>query len=117
MEKLLTCIGCPMGCQITVTMENGEVASIKGNTCKKGAEYARDEVTCPTRMVTSVLAVEGAKEPLCVKTAKFIPKDKMFDCLKEIREAKVSLPVEIGDVVVPNVCGTGIDVIATRHLE
>lgn len=76
MEKLLTCIGCPMGCQITVTMENGEVASIKGNTCKKGAEYARDEVTCPTRMVTSVLAVEGAKEPCASRQPSSSPRTR-----------------------------------------
>ena len=118
MERIITCIGCPMGCQITVTLdEAGAFQSAKGNTCKRGAEYAKDEVTNPTRMVTSVVAVEGSKHPLCVKTAKFIPKEKIFDCLKEIRKAKVTLPVHIGDVIVPNVCGTGIDVIATRHLQ
>ena len=118
MEKLITCIGCPMGCQMTVTVdEAGAFQSVSGNTCKKGAEYAHDEVTNPTRMVTSVMLVDGAREPLCVKTERFIPKGLIFDCLKEIRKAKVALPVSIGDVVVPNVCGTGIDVIATRNLQ
>lgn len=118
MEKILTCIGCPMGCQLTVTLdENGAFQSVTGNTCNRGKEYAKDEVTNPTRMVTSVLLVGGSKTPLCLKTRKAIPKKLVFDCLKEIRKAKVTLPVKIGDVIVPNVCGTGIDVIATRNLQ
>ena len=60
MEKRdLTCIGCPLGCQITVTMENGEVTDVKGNTCPRGDKYAREEVTNPTRVVTSIVKVEG----------------------------------------------------------
>ena len=56
MEKRdLTCIGCPLGCQITVTMENGEVTDVKGNTCPRGDKYAREEVTNPTRVVTSIV--------------------------------------------------------------
>jgi CxxC motif-containing protein len=118
MEKILTCIGCPMGCQLIVTLdEEGNFQFVTGYSCKVGKEYAPNEIANPTRMVTSVLLVPGTDTPLCVKTAKPIPKGLIFDCLKEIRNAKVTLPVKIGDVIVPNVCGTGIDVVATRHLK
>ena len=114
--RILTCIGCPMGCQLTVEVENGAMVSVTGNTCKRGKDYAEHEVSAPTRMVTSVLMVEGSAEPLSVKTAEAIPKEKIFDCLREIRKAKMKTPISIGDVVVHDVCGTGVDVVATRNL-
>lgn len=119
MERVITCIGCPMGCQITVTTDDATGAYVKsvGYTCKKGLEYSQDEVTNPTRMVTSVVPVKGSVTPLSVKTARFIPKSKIFDCLAEIQKAEVTLPVHIGDIIIPNVCDTGIDVVATRNLE
>ena len=87
MEKRdLTCIGCPLGCQITVTMENGEVTDVKGNTCPRGDKYAREEVTNPTRVVTSIVKVEGGNlAAVSVKTKDVIPKGKIFDILDEIR--------------------------------
>ncbi len=118
MEKILTCIGCPMGCQLTVTLdENGAFQSVTGYSCKVGKEYAPNEIANPTRMVTSVMLVPGSRTPLSVKTARAIPKRLIFDCLNEIRMATIALPIKIGDVIVPNVCGTGIDVVATRNLK
>ena len=77
--KELTCIGCPMGCLITVQMDKGEVISVEGNTCQKGDIYARKEVTDPTRIVTSTVVIkEGDKPRLPVKTKSDIPKEKMF---------------------------------------
>ena len=109
MEKRdLTCIGCPLGCQITVTMENGEVTDVKGNTCPRGDKYAREEVTNPTRVVTSIVKVEGGNlAAVSVKTKDVIPKGKIFDILDEIKPVVVKAPVKIGDVIVPNVAGTG----------
>jgi CxxC motif-containing protein len=106
-----------MGCLVMVTMEDEKITKIEGHTCKKGDEYARDEVTNPTRMVTAVLSVEGSREPLSVKTRQFIPKEKIFDCLEEIYGSKVSLPVSIGDVIVKDVCSIGVDVVATKNLS
>ena len=117
MERIVTCIGCPMGCLITVTIEGENIIEIVDYFCKKGKEYAHDEVTNPTRMVTAVLAVEGSREPLSVKTRQFIPKEKIFDCLKDIYRSKIKLPVNIGDIIIKDVCGTGVDVIATKHLR
>ncbi|MCR4744103.1 MAG: DUF1667 domain-containing protein [Lachnospiraceae bacterium] len=113
----LTCIGCPMGCQITVELDGGEVKSVKGNTCQKGDIYARKEVTNPTRIVTSTVVISGGDKPrLSVKTANDIPKNKIFDVMKDIDAAHPEAPVKIGDVIVENVAGTGVNVIATRNI-
>jgi len=119
MEKReLTCIGCPMGCQITVELDDGEVTTVTGNTCKIGDNYARNEVTHPERTVTSTAVVLGGDKPrVSVKTKSNIPKDKITDVMKEIDAAVVHAPVHIGDVVVENVCNTGVDVVATRNVE
>lgn len=116
-ERYLTCIGCPMGCQLTVTMENGEVRSVSGNTCKRGDIYARKEVTNPTRIVTSTIAITGGdKARISCKTASDIPKDRIFDVMKEINRTQVSAPKQRGDVLIENVAGTGVNVIATRDV-
>lgn len=116
MEKIeLTCINCPMGCPLVVTMENGEVVSVTGNTCKRGEIYGRKEVTNPTRIVTSSVEVEGGEvNRVSVKTKEDIPKGKIFDCARALKGVCVKSPVHIGDVVLKDVAGTGVDVIATK---
>ncbi len=95
----LTCIGCPMGCPLTVTMEAGEVISVTGNTCKRGDIYARKEVTNPTRIVTSTVRVTGGDaDMVSVKTKEDIPKGKIFECVKALKTVEVPAPVHIGDV-------------------
>ena len=113
----LICIGCPMGCPLKVEMENGEVVSVSGNTCKRGDVYARKEVTNPTRIVTSSVIVEGGSlAAVSVKTKEDIPKGKIFDIMKELKGVKVNAPVHIGDVILSNVAGTGVDIIATKNV-
>lgn len=113
----LICIGCPMGCPLTVEMNNGEVISVAGNTCKRGDVYARKELTNPTRIVTSSVIVEnGSLAAVSVKTIEDIPKGKIFDCMKALKGVKVQAPVHIGDVIVANVAGTGVDIIATKNV-
>ena len=110
----LTCICCPLGCPLTVEIENGEVLKVTGNTCKRGEVYGAKEVTNPTRVVTSTVEVEGGAVPrVSVKTKEDIPKDKIFGCMKELKGVKVKAPVNIGDVIVPDVAGTGVDMVAT----
>ena len=117
-QRILTCIGCPLGCLVTVELENGEVVSVTGNTCKRGDDYARKEVTTPTRIVTSTVRVTGGNAPtVSVKTKSDIPKDKIFDCAKALKEVNVTAAVSIGDVVLENVAGTGVDVVATKAVE
>lgn len=113
----LTCIGCPLGCAVTVTLDGKTVTGVTGNTCPRGDAYARKEVTNPTRIVTSTVRV---KDGICamtnVKTASDIPKDKIFDCVNALRDVVVTAPVAIGDVIVADVAGTGVDVVAARNV-
>ncbi len=116
-KRSLTCIGCPLGCSIEVEMENGEVISVTGNTCKRGDVYARKEVTHPTRIVTSTIRVDGGEIAMVsCKTKEDIPKEKIMDIMDEINQARVKAPVGIGDVLITNVAGTGVDVIATKEI-
>ncbi|MDD3217977.1 MAG: DUF1667 domain-containing protein [Lachnospiraceae bacterium] len=117
MEKReLTCIGCPMGCTLTVTMQDKEVVSLTGNTCKRGDIYGRKEVTNPTRIVTSTVRVKNGENPVVsVKTAQDIPKDKIWACMEAIHEIQVEAPIQIGQVVLKNVADTGVDLIATKN--
>ena len=113
----LTCIGCPLGCSITVTMNGTDVVSVTGNTCPRGDSYARKEVTNPTRIVTSTVPVEGGISPMVnVKTASDIPKAKIFECVSALKNVVVTAPVKIGDVVLSNVAGTGVDVVAAKNI-
>ena len=118
MEKReLICIGCPMGCPLTVEIENGEVTSVSGNTCHRGDVYARKEVTNPTIIVTSSVRIKGgALAAVSCKTESDIPKGKIFDICKELKAVEVQAPVHIGDVLVKNVAGTGVNVIATKNV-
>lgn len=115
-DQNLTCIGCPLGCSISVSLsDNGEVSEITGNTCKNGEEYARKEVTNPSRVVTSIVKINnGDVNMVSVKTAEDIPKGKIFDCMEALKKVTVTAPVQIGEVIIKNVCGTGVDVIATK---
>ncbi len=116
-QRELVCISCPMGCRMTVTLSGGEVSDIKGNTCPRGEAYAKDECVAPKRVVTALARVDGTNVPLPVKTASPIPKEKMFACMSEISKAIVYSPVGIGDVIVKDVCGTGVDVVATADVR
>ena len=114
----LTCIGCPLGCALRVEMENGEVLSVSGNTCKRGDDYARKEVTHPTHIVTSTVAVTGGDIAMVsVKTQNDIPKEKIMDIMKSIEDIKVEAPVHIGDVIVANAADTGVNIIATKDIK
>jgi len=115
----LTCISCPLGCALKVEMDKNEnVFSVSGNACKRGEIYAKKEITAPTRTVTSTVRVIGGTHcVVSVRTQTDIPKDKIPECMKEIISAKISAPVKVGDIVIENVCGTGVDIIATRNIK
>ena len=113
----LICIGCPLGCPLTVELEGIEVKAVSGNTCPRGDAYARKEMTNPTRIVTSTVRVAGGRLAMVsVKTASDIPKGKIFDCVKALKDVEVKAPVKIGDVIVENVAGTGVNIIATKNV-
>ena len=116
--KNLTCIGCPMGCPLTVELEDGKIISVTGFTCKRGDDYARKEVTNPRRTLTSVIPVlHGEIGMVSVKTKTDIPKALIHPCMLEMKNLEVEAPVEIGQILLANLCGTGIPVIATKAVR
>ena len=113
----LTCIVCPMGCQMTVTRMPDSIA-VTGHTCKRGETYAIQEVTLPTRVITSSVKVTGSDLPLCpCKTAGAVPKSHIPQCLEAIRAVTVAAPVKIGDVLIADLAGTGVALIATANRQ
>lgn len=97
-----------------VSFPEGGAVEVEGNLCARGAAYAREEAVSPKRMVTALAQVEGALEPLSVKTASPVPKELVLDVLSALHRLRVEAPVRTGDVVLRDVCGTGIDVVATK---
>ncbi|MDE7186144.1 MAG: DUF1667 domain-containing protein, partial [Lachnospiraceae bacterium] len=109
-KRELICIGCPMGCPVAVQMNGTQIVSVSGNTCPRGDAYARKEVTNPTRIVTSTVKVEGGSVGMVsVKTKEDIPKDKIFDCVRALKDITVKAPIRIGDVILADAAGTGVD--------
>ena len=113
-SKTLICIGCPKGCMITVDKEEDGSLVITGNSCRIGENYARNEMTAPKRSLTSMIRVEKGCDPVVpVKTRDEIPKDKIEDCMEIIRNTTVTAPVKLGEVLIRNAAGTGVDIVAT----
>ncbi len=115
--KELVCIGCPNSCRLTVkgSRENPEIS---GNRCPKGAEFAKSELTCPMRCLTSTVLISGAKlAVLPVRTDGDIPKSLLPEAMKEIAKVKVEAPVKCGDTVLSNLLGTGVRLMATESAE
>lgn len=113
----LVCIGCPMGCNLEIELNNGEIVSVKGNTCKIGHEYGEKECTNPTRVITSSVRVsDGDIEMVPVKTSLDVPKDMIFDITKVLKDIIIEAPIKVGDIIVNNVLGTGANIVATRSV-
>lgn len=112
----ITCINCPVGCRLDVTLEDGKVVSVTGNTCPRGVVYAKQECVDPLRMVTAVVPVAGSNMPLSVKTKSPIPKKLINACMEELANVQLTAPVAAGSIVIADVCGTGVDVIATKSV-
>ena len=111
----LICINCPKGCEMDVTVNGADIA-VSGNACPRGESYAKTEVTNPTRMVTGLVRVAGMRKPLPVKTKSPIPKGKIDAALFALHQTTVQLPIRMGDVIIPNVAATGVDVVATANM-
>jgi len=117
--KIMNCINCPMGCELTVTVdEEGKFVSVTGNTCPRGAQYAKDEITAPTRMLTATVRIKNGFLPLLpVVSGGRLPKDKVLSCAEALRRVEAVAPVRVGAVVVKNILGLGVDIIASRSME
>ncbi|MBF4691819.1 DUF1667 domain-containing protein [Fusibacter ferrireducens] len=116
-ERALICIVCPLGCHLTVTIEDSKM-KVFGNKCSRGEAYAKKELTAPTRMLTTTIKIKNAMlDRLPVKTEMPIPKEKIFPCMSILNKVIVEAPVKRGDVVVENILDTGVNIVATRTLR
>lgn len=109
MERKLTCIECPRGCQLTVTV-SGDDITVVGNFCPRGAKYGKNEVVCPVRVITGTVRAENKMIP--VKTSKAVKKELIFSVMEKIRSARVLTNLQIGDIIIENVDGEGTNVIS-----
>ena len=114
--KELICIICPNGCNLVVNQE-GEKISVTGNKCAKGEKFAVDELTHPARTISSTVRTSFAVVPvLPVRVSAEIPKNRISDVMAEINKVVVSAPVSRGEIIIPNVLGLNVDVIATSSI-
>ena len=115
--KTMNCIMCPMGCEMTVTLENGKFVSVTGNSCPRGAKYAETEVTDPRRMLTTTVRIKGGMLPLLpVVSADVLPKGRIADCVAYLRNVTVEAPVKAGEIIVHDILGLGVDIVASREM-
>ena len=117
-KKIFTCIVCPRGCEVTATLDkDGNILSIDGNSCPRGETYVKNELLNPMRQLTSTVIIEGGiYDRLPVILSDVIPKDKMMDVMKALDGVRVKAPIKRGDVIVKNVCGLNVNVVASRSM-
>ena len=114
--KELICICCPQGCHLMVDQENDY--AVTGNSCERGAEYGRTESMAPVRVLTSTVSCEGGQILRCpVKTNGAIPKEKIWEAEGLLQQISVKAPVKIGQVILPDIAGSGADLVATKSVE
>ncbi len=120
----MICINCPIGCNLKVYGDNEENIRVEGNKCPRGLQYGKDEVLNPKRMVTSSVPLRkdentGIYQMISVKTSEAVPKELIFSVIKEIKsidlKSKGIKKIEVGDILLENVCNTGVDIVATQR--
>ena len=109
-KKKLICIVCPNGCEIEI-----DGNKISGYTCKRGLEYAKTEFLNPVRSLTSTVKIADSDLVCPVKTSKPIPKDKMFEVIKEINKVSIKKPIKYHQIIIKNVLNLGVDILATKE--
>ena len=116
-EQVLICIGCPLGCNVTLTIgDKGEIENATGNQCKEGKDYAVAECRAPVRVFTATLLTEGSGRLLPVRTDKPVHRKELKEITKALAKVKVGPPVKVGQIIIPNILGTGANLIATGNL-
>jgi len=116
--KEYTCTACPKGCTVEVEFEGEEIKDISGYSCLKGQEYVKDEFHDPRRILTTTVKIRGARYPrIPVRTETGVPKDELDCCLEKLKEVELEAPVEVGAVVIEDICSTDISVVTSRSLE
>jgi len=116
-RRELTCIECPTGCAVTVTVDGDMVVDVEGFGCGRGRDYAVTEVERPERLITTTVPTEGLRLRMApVRTSRPIPRARREDAMREIRKARIRWPARVGDVVISDLLGLGVDVIVTREV-
>jgi CxxC motif-containing protein len=116
-KKHFTCVICPLGCEIDVELQGGNVVSMEGNKCQKGKEFVLQEVEEPMRILTTTVPIKGAKwAMLPVRTDKAIPKRLLFKVIEQLADIELQAPVKMYDVIVKDVAGTDANIVATRNM-
>lgn len=119
-KKNLTCIVCPIGCQLEVTVsDDGKVSEITGNTCKRGYDYAMNEFTDPRRTLTTTVRLDGsaADKFLPVRTSSPIPKPKLFEAMEVVNGITATAPISVGDIICKDFIEPGINLIACKDVK
>ena len=117
MNREMTCIVCPNGCELTLELEENVIKNVIGASCKKGIAYATQEIQNPKRTISSLVKVNNGEMPLVsVRTTTAIPKNRIFDVMKEIKNIEVDAPIKVEQVIINNVLGLGVDIIATKSI-
>ncbi len=117
MKKEIICTVCPRGCHILAEGNGETVTRLEGWGCKRGQEYAASEYAHPVRILTTTVKVGGTdSELLPVRSSAPVPREKLFDCMAVIRAVQVQSPVAQYAVIVPDICGTGVDIVATKSI-
>ena len=115
-EKKLVCIVCPMGCRLKISGTADDLI-VSGNKCPKGVAYARDEITNPVRMICSTVKIKGGIHNVVpVKTDKAIPNKYKLEVVKAINNIELTSPIKMGDIIIPDLFGTGVNIVATRDM-
>lgn len=118
MKKEIICTVCPRGCHIQVEGEGDKILSVEGQGCKRGLEYASAEFAHPVRILTTTVKLAGIQNDLLpVRSSKPLPKEKLLACMEIIRATTVKTPVKCYDVIIPDICGCGVDIVATKTVE
>ncbi len=117
--RTFTCIVCPRGCEVTASLDDkGAIVSVEGNFCPRGEAYVTNELTHPMRQLTSTVIIKNAiYERLPVILSSEIPKDRMTEVMSALNGITVEAPVKRGDIVIADVCGLGVDVVASRSMD
>lgn len=118
MRKEMICIGCPLGCPLTVDHNQKTVLRIKGNRCNLGSQYAEKELFNPERTLTTTVKVKNGHLPLVsVRTSKPIPKKRIFDAMNLLAKVEIEAPIKIGDIIIQNLFDTNASILATKNIS
>jgi CxxC motif-containing protein len=117
-ESEIICIGCPLGCRVTLKITNsGDITDLVGNQCKEGTKNVTAEYKAPVRVFTSTIFVDGDNRLLPVRTDRPVPKHRLKEIMSAVADMRVKRPVKIGQEIVHNILGTNANLIASGKIE